>query len=73
MGKVKELERKKKYFMIVDYVQDKIMNKIKENISIEKFDDTAMLIDTIDKLPDNITLLLSPTILRRSVIRSIKD
>ena len=33
-----------------------VLYNIKEIISIEKFDDTKTLIDTDDKLPDDITL-----------------
>ena len=35
---------------------DKVLNKIKETRGIVKFDDTKILIDTHDKLPDYITL-----------------
>ena len=34
---------------------DKILDKIKETIDIEKFDDTKILTDTDDQLPDDIT------------------
>ena len=33
-----------------------MLGKIKEIIGIEKFDNTEILIDTDDKLPDDITL-----------------
>ena len=42
--------------MVDDYILDKPLDKIKETIGIEKFDDTKILIDTDDKLPDGITL-----------------
>ena len=42
--------------MVDDYMTDKVLEKIKEIIGLEKFDDTKILIDTDDKLPDNITL-----------------
>ena len=42
--------------MFDDYMLDKVLEKIKEIISIEQFDDTKILIDTDDKLPDDITL-----------------
>ena len=35
---------------------DRMLGKIKEIIGIEKFDNTEILIDTDDKLPDDITL-----------------
>ena len=35
---------------------DKILNKVKEIIDIEKFGDAKNLIDTDGKLPNNITL-----------------
>ena len=41
--------------MIDDYVLDKVLGKIKEIIGTKKFDDTKILIDTDDKLPDYIT------------------
>ena len=42
--------------MIDDYVLDKVLDKIEEIIGIEKFEDTKILIDTDDKLPDDIAL-----------------
>ena len=45
-----------KYLTIDDYVLDKVLDKTEEIIDIEKFDDTKTLIDTDDKLADNITL-----------------
>ena len=42
--------------MTDDYVLHKVLEKIKEKIGIEKIDDTEMLIDTDNKLPDDITL-----------------
>ena len=35
---------------------DKVLDKIKEGIGIEKFDNTKILIDTDNKLPDDITM-----------------
>ena len=63
IGKIEEHEQKK-YLMVVVYMlnkdkirQDQIrLDKIKELKGIEKFDDTKILIDTNDKLPDNIIL-----------------
>ena len=54
MGKIEELEGKK-CLMVDDYIVDKVLDKIKEIIGIEKFDDTRILIDTDDKLSDDIT------------------
>ena len=42
--------------MVDDYMLDKVLDKIKEIIGIEKFDDTKILIGMDDKLPDDITL-----------------
>ena len=42
--------------MVDDYMLEKVLDKIKEIIGIEKFDDAKILIDTEDKLPDDITL-----------------
>ena len=39
---------------IDNYVLDKVLGNIKEIIGIEKFDDTKILTDTDDKLPDDI-------------------
>ena len=47
---------KEKYLMANYYILDKVLDKIKETIDIVKFDDTEILIDTDDKLPDYITL-----------------
>ena len=42
--------------MIDDYILDKVLGKIKMIIDIEKFDDTKILIDTGDKLADEVTI-----------------
>ena len=55
MGKIEELEGKK-YLMVDDYIVDKVLDKIKEIIGIEKFDDTRILIDKDDNC--QMTLLL---------------
>ena len=47
--------KQKKYLMVNDYMLDKVLDKIKEDICIVKIDDTKILIDTNDKLPDYIT------------------
>ena len=41
--------------MVDDYMLDKVLNKIKDIVGIEKFCNTKTLPDT-DKLPDNIFL-----------------
>ena len=46
----------KNYLMVDDYMLDKVLDKIREMIGIEKFDNIKILIDTHDKLPNNITL-----------------
>ena len=46
---------KKEYLIIDDYRLDKVWDKIKEIISIDKFDNAKILIDTDDKFPDYIT------------------
>ena len=45
----------KNYLMVEDYILDKVSDKIKQTIGIEKVDDTKILIDIDDKLPDDIT------------------
>ena len=47
--------KENKYLMVNDYMLNKVLDKIKETIDIVKFDDTKILIDTDDKLPDYIT------------------
>ena len=54
MRKVKEHEGKK-YLMAHEYVLDKVLDNIKEIIGIEKFDDTKILMNTEDKLTNDIT------------------
>ena len=49
--------KEKNYLMIHDYILHKVLDGIKEIISTEKLDDTKLLIDTNDKLPDDITLI----------------
>ena len=43
------------WMIIDDYILKKILNKSKEIISVEKLIVTTILIDTDDKLPDDIT------------------
>ena len=45
----------KKYLMVDDCVLDKVLDKIKEIISIETIDDTKILIDT-DEMTNDIAL-----------------
>ena len=47
---------KKKKFMVDDYILHKVLDKLKEIIEIKKLDDTKILIDTDDKLPDDVTI-----------------
>ena len=47
---------KKKNNLMVNDILDKVLDMIKEIIEIDKFDNTEILIDTDDKLPDDITL-----------------
>ena len=49
---------KKNKYLADDYMLDKVLKKyrIKEIIGVEKFDNTKILIDTDDELPDDITL-----------------
>ena len=57
IGKIKEHERKK-YFIVDDYMLDRVLDKIKK-ISLKKFDDTKILIDMDDKLPNSIIVILT--------------
>ena len=51
-----EGKKRKKYMMVEDYMVGRVLNKIKKIIDIEKFDDTKILIETDDKLSDDINL-----------------
>ena len=55
MGNIEKHEGTK-YLMVDDYMLDKVINKIKEIIGIKKFDRTKILVETENKLPDDITL-----------------
>ena len=48
--------RGKKYLRVGDYTLNKALDKIKKIIGIKKFDDTKILTDKNDKLPNDITL-----------------
>ena len=54
MRKIKKDEGKK-YLMVKNYELDKVLEIIKEMVGIEKLDNTKMLVDTDDKLPDDVT------------------
>ena len=55
IGKTEELEGRK--YLVVDHCMvDKVLDRIKEIIDIEKLDNTKNLINTEDKLSDDITL-----------------
>ena len=55
IGKIEE-HKGKHYLMVNVNILDKVLDKIKRIVGIEKFDDTKILINTDDKLPNNITL-----------------
>ena len=42
--------------MVDDYILDKVLDKIKEIVGFEKFEDIKILIEADDKLLDDITL-----------------
>ena len=42
--------------MTDDYILDKVLDKIKMIITVERFDDAKILVDTDDKLFDEVTL-----------------
>ena len=48
--------KEKKYLIACHSIPNKVLDKIKDIIGIEKFDDDKILIDIEDKLPDYITL-----------------
>ena len=41
--------------MVSEYIPGKALDKIKETVCIERFDDIKILIDTDDKFPEYIT------------------
>ena len=41
--------------MVEDYMIDKVVDRIKETIGIEEFDNTKILVDKDENLPDDIT------------------
>ena len=42
--------------MVEDYMLKKTLEKVKKTVDIKKIDDTKILNDNDDKLPDDITL-----------------
>ena len=48
--------REKKYLIVDGYMLNKELDNVKEIIGIEQFDNIKILIDTVDKFPDNISL-----------------
>ena len=55
MGKIEDY-KEKKYLMVDYYMLHEALDKIKNIIGIEKFDDANILMDTDDKFLDDITL-----------------
>ena len=55
--------------MLSKNILNKVLEKVKMIIGIENFDDTKILIETDDKLPDDITLK-NAVILVTSVIKN---
>ena len=53
MRKTKEHEWKR-YLMVDAYILNRVLDRIKERVSIEEFDNTKILMKTDDKLPRNI-------------------
>ena len=62
MRKIEEHEGEK-YLIVDNCMVDKSLDKIKEIIGIEKFDDTKIWINTNDKLSDNIILTLHKVVI----------
>ena len=54
-----------------DYTLDKVLGKIKMIISIEEFNDTKIIVETDDKLPDDVTLKIA--VLLITCVSRIKD
>ena len=55
MEKIEKHEGKKS-LTAEDYMMDKVLGKIKMITGTQKFDDTKILVETDDKLPDYVTL-----------------
>ena len=56
--------------MINDTILDKVLDKIKEVIGIDRFDDTKILIDTDGKLQNHITLKIVVMLMTYVIIDS---
>ena len=54
MGKTEEHEEKN-YLIVNDHILDKVLDGIKQVTGIENFDNTKILIDTYEKLSEDIT------------------
>ena len=54
MGKSEEYWGRK--YLMVDYIVDEVLDKIKMMVFVEKLDDTKILIDTDDRLSDEVSL-----------------
>lgn len=59
--------------MVYDYILDEVLNKIKMIISIEKYDDTKILIEIDDKLPDGVTLKNAVILIGAMIINFIEN
>ena len=44
--------------MVDDYMLNEVLEKLKEIIGIDKFNDSKILINTYDELPNDITLTI---------------
>ena len=55
-GLIWKIKEHEKIFDNDDYMLDKVWDKIKLIIGIEKFDDIKILIETHNKLPNEVTL-----------------
>ena len=61
-------EHEGKNYLVVDYyMPTKLLDMIKHIIGIEKFDESKILIDTDDKLPDEITVAILITCVIKDV------
>ena len=63
--------KEKKYLIVDAYTLDKVLDKIKMIISIEEFNDTKILVETDDKLPDDVTLKIVALLI--TCVSRIKD
>ena len=63
MVKTEEYEGKN-YLMVDRNILDKVLDKVKKIPDVETFDDNKILIDTDEKLPDDITLKINETLIK---------